>query len=47
MKTKGRYLIDTFFFLNKLLPARLKATNRQEANRRDITDFTKTEEDIS
>ena len=34
------------YFLNKSLPARLKATTRQEASRRDITDFTKTEKDI-
>ena len=33
-------------FLNKSLLARLKATTRQEASRRDRTDFTKTEKDI-
>ena len=35
-----------FFSLNKSLPARLKATTRQEASRRDRTDFRKTEKDI-
>ena len=34
------------FFSNKSLPARLKATNRQEASRRDKADLTKTEKDI-
>ena len=34
------------FFLNKSLPARLKATTRKEASRRDGTDLTKTEKDI-
>ena len=33
------------FFSNKSFPARLKATTRQEASRRDRTDFTKTEKD--
>ena len=42
INTIGRYA----FFLNKSLPARLKATTRQEASRRDRTDFTKTERDI-
>ena len=39
-------LNNFIFFLKKSLPARLKATTRQEASRRDRTDFTKTEKDI-
>ena len=38
--------LDDFFFLNKSLPARLKATTRREASRRDRTDFTKTDKEI-
>ena len=34
------------FVLNKSLPARLKATTRQEASRKDRTDFTNTKKDI-
>ena len=43
---KEGFSLCSIIFLNKSLPARLKATTRQEASRRDRTDFTKTEKDI-
>ena len=35
-----------YIFVNKSLPARLKATTRQKASRIDTTDITKIEKDI-